>query len=75
MQGKLRFKKFLLLFYFSSLRLFCWLLCLNDLLLSQQKNNLADKDYKNKILIAIDSLLESKYVLPDKATEFAAEFR
>ncbi len=75
MQRKLRFNKFLLLLYFSSLPLFCWLLCLNDLLLSQQTNNLADKDYKNKILNTIDSLVEAKYVLPDKAKEYATKFR
>ena len=43
--------------------------------LAQQQRNVRDGSYRNAILHKIDSLLESKYVLPEKATEYAEEFK
>jgi tetratricopeptide (TPR) repeat protein len=42
---------------------------------AQQSNRLGDKVYKNLVLQEIDSLLQAKYVLPDKAAEYATRFR
>lgn len=43
--------------------------------LAQQPKSLADGAYKDGVLEKVASLLESKYVLADKAKEFAGEFR
>lgn len=42
---------------------------------AQRPPSLADKAYKNEVLRKVAGLVESKYVLADKAREFAAEFR
>jgi len=46
----------------------------NSLLIAQQKNNFNDQRYKYRVLQKIDSLLKAKYVLPEKAKEYAGEF-
>jgi len=43
--------------------------------LPQQPKSLTDRAYKDGVLERIASLLESKYVLSDKAKGFADEFR
>jgi len=47
----------------------------HSFLFAQQPHRLTDRTYKEGVLQKIASLLESKYVLPDKAKEFADEFR
>ena len=47
----------------------------NTMGLAQQQRNVRDGSYRNAILHKIDSLLESKYVLPEKATKNAEEFK
>jgi tetratricopeptide (TPR) repeat protein len=42
---------------------------------SQQQKSLTDKEYKKSILQTVDSLIEHKYVIADKAKKFADEFR
>jgi tetratricopeptide (TPR) repeat protein len=40
-----------------------------------QQPNVQDKDYRAKILNRVDSLLEAKYVFPEKAKQCAEQFR
>jgi len=42
---------------------------------AQRPGNLADKAYKDGVVREVADLVESKYVLPDSAKEFADEFR
>lgn len=42
---------------------------------AQQANNITNQVYRNSILHKIDSLIECKYVIIDKASKYAAEFR
>jgi tetratricopeptide (TPR) repeat protein len=44
-------------------------------LTAQQIINVSDPAYKLKVLTAIDSLLNAKYVLPDRAEEYARAFK
>lgn len=46
-----------------------------SLVLAQQQERLMDTVYKKSILQKIDSLIESKYVIADKARKYADEFR
>jgi hypothetical protein len=46
-----------------------------SLVRAQQLKSLTDNAYKNSILQKVDSLIESKYVIADKATKYADEFR
>ena len=42
---------------------------------AQQQKSLTDREYKMSILQKVDSLIEGKYVLAEKARAFAVEFR
>ncbi len=42
---------------------------------AQQPDSLSNSAYKNELLAAIATLLETKYVLPEEAARFAEEFR
>jgi uncharacterized protein YfcZ (UPF0381/DUF406 family) len=42
---------------------------------AQQQRSLRDQAYLHEVLEKVDSLLESKYVLPDRAAVYAEEFR
>jgi tetratricopeptide (TPR) repeat protein len=42
---------------------------------AQQPRTLADRDYKNEVLQKVAGLVETKYVLADKAKGFAEEFK
>ncbi len=42
---------------------------------AQQPRSLADRDYKNEVLQKVAGLVETKYVLADKAKGFAEEFK
>jgi tetratricopeptide (TPR) repeat protein len=46
-----------------------------SLVSAQQNNELKDEIYNNEVLQQIDSLLQTRYVLPEKAIEYAEEFR
>jgi len=65
--------------HISSLVL-CWLVACSIVLCpsigsAQQRKSLGDRAYKDGVLQKIASLLESKYVLSDKAKRFADEFK
>ncbi|MFC1528711.1 S41 family peptidase [Candidatus Latescibacterota bacterium] len=47
----------------------------NSFVIAQQDNNLSDKVYKVGVLQKIESLLETKYVLPEMAKKYAEEFK
>ena len=47
----------------------------NNFSVFAQDNNIVDTQYKMKVLQKIDSLLQTKYVLPEMAKKYAAEFR
>jgi tetratricopeptide (TPR) repeat protein len=47
----------------------------HSIVFAQQSKSLTDKAYKDRVLQKIASLLESKYVLSDKAKGFAGEFK
>ena len=47
----------------------------NSLVIAQQDNNLSNAVYKTRVLQTIDSLLETTYVLPEKAKKYAEEFK
>jgi len=49
--------------------------CFHGLVFSQEAKSLADRSYKGEVLQKVAGLLESKYVLSDKAKGFADEFR
>jgi tetratricopeptide (TPR) repeat protein len=44
-------------------------------LLAQTQMNALDSNYKNKIILKIDSLLQRYYVLPDQAKEYAEKLK
>ncbi len=46
-----------------------------SLVQAQQQKSLADRAYKKSILQKVDSLIENKYVIAEKAKVFADEFR
>ena len=46
-----------------------------SLVQAQQQKSLADRAYKKSILQRVDSLIENKYVIAEKAKVFADEFR
>jgi tetratricopeptide (TPR) repeat protein len=48
---------------------------LHSFAFAQQSRSLADRDYKNEVLQKIASLIDSKYVLTEKAKGFAEEFK
>ncbi|UCC74131.1 MAG: tetratricopeptide repeat protein [Gemmatimonadota bacterium] len=53
-----------------------WLACAcHSPLWAQEQPNLRDHAYRHEVLERIDSLIESKYVLPDRAGEYAEGFR
>lgn len=53
-----------------------WFACAcHSPLRAQQQRSLRDHAYLHEVLERIDRLLESKYVLPDRAGEYAEEFR
>jgi tetratricopeptide (TPR) repeat protein len=47
----------------------------NFLVIAQQNSNINNKIYRYGVLQKIDSLLEKKYVIPEKAKKYAAEFK
>ncbi|MFC1556651.1 S41 family peptidase [candidate division KSB1 bacterium] len=47
----------------------------NSFVIAQQDNNLSDKAYKVGVLQKIESLMETKYVLPEMAKKYAEEFK
>jgi tetratricopeptide (TPR) repeat protein len=47
----------------------------HSLVLAQKPKNITDSAYKVSILQKVDSLIEGKYVIADKARQFASEFR
>jgi len=53
----------------------CALGMCHDDVLAQQTRSLADPAYKNGVLQKIGELVETKYVLADKAKDFADEFK
>lgn len=55
--------------------LFYAIALLHTFALAQQPRSLADPDYRNEVLQKISGLIESKYVLADKAKGFAEEFK
>ena len=53
-----------------------WFACAcHSPLRAQQQRSLSDSAYLHEVLERIDSLLEGKYVLPNRAGEYAEEFR
>jgi tetratricopeptide (TPR) repeat protein len=74
MQRKYRFKMYNL----SNILLIALLysVCIyNSPVIAQQNNNLNNEIYKDRVLQKIDSLLKTKYVLSEKAIEYAEEFK
>jgi hypothetical protein len=55
--------------------LFCALFARHSFVFAQRSGSIADRAYKNEILQKIAGLVESKYVLADKAKGYADEFR
>jgi C-terminal processing protease CtpA/Prc len=74
MQEKLGFKKIICL---SNVLLTALLysLCCNNFLVIAQQYDFIDNKHKMKVLQKIDSLLETKYVLPEMAKKYAVEFK
>ena len=73
----MREKPQLIIFNFSILSLTALLYfgCINNsLVIAQQNSNLNIKVYRYEVLQKIDSLLETKYVIPEKAKKYATEF-
>ena len=54
---------------------FCALFMCHSFVFAQQPGRLTDRAYKNGVLQKIAGLVESKYVLADKAKGFADEFK
>ncbi|KPJ89636.1 MAG: hypothetical protein AMS18_12315 [Gemmatimonas sp. SG8_17] len=58
------------------LRILLWCICACPAAVhAQQPSSLGNRTYKNELIEEIARLLESKYVLPDKAKGYAEEFR
>jgi tetratricopeptide (TPR) repeat protein len=55
--------------------LLCALFARHSFVFAQQSGSIADRAYKNDVLRKIAGLVESKYVLADKAKGYAHEFR
>ena len=54
----------------------CWCLCVCPAnVFAQQRQDLGDRAYKSGLIDSISNLLDSKYVLPDEAKQYAAQLR
>ncbi len=53
--------------------IFCCVYCISAS--AQQVKNIEDQDYKNDVLGKVTNLIATKYVLPEQAIKYAAEFK
>ncbi|UCF04057.1 MAG: S41 family peptidase, partial [bacterium] len=75
MQEKIRSKQiFHLLNILSTIILFSVCIC-TSLVIAQPDMNMSDKAYKSEVLQKVASLLETKYVVPELAKQYAEEFK